>query len=117
VPSGTQVAAGTVKGIAIVSAQRAKSLPNLPTLTEQGFAGFDAAPFYGVLGPAGMDAAVTQKLNSTLVKALATPALRAKLEEMGFDVIGSTPEGYGKLIRDEIERWSRVVKEQNIKVD
>jgi tripartite-type tricarboxylate transporter receptor subunit TctC len=117
VPSGTQVAAGTVKGIAIVSAQRAKSLPNLPTLTEQGFAGFDAAPFYGVLGPAGMDAAVTQKLNSTLVKALATPALRAKLEEMGFDVIASTPETYGKLIRDEIERWSRVVKEQNIKVD
>ena len=117
VPSGTQVAAGSVKGIAIVSAQRAKSLPNLATLTEQGFAGFDAAPFYGVLGPAGMDAAVAQKLNSTLVKALATPALRAKLEEMGFDVVGSTPDAYAKLIRDEIERWSRVVKEQNIKVE
>jgi tripartite-type tricarboxylate transporter receptor subunit TctC len=117
VPSGTQVAAGSVKGIAIVSAQRAKSLPNLATLTEQGFAGFDAAPFYGVLGPAGMDAAVALKLNSTLLKALASPALRTKLEEMGFDVVGSTPDAYARLIRDEIDRWSRVVKEQDIKVE
>jgi tripartite-type tricarboxylate transporter receptor subunit TctC len=117
VPSGTQVAAGSVKGIAIVSAQRAKSLPNLATLTEQGFAGFDAAPFYGVLGPAGMDAAVALKLNSTLLKALASPALRTKLEEMGFDVVGSTPDAYARLIRDEIDRWSRVVKEQDIRVE
>ena len=117
VPSGTQVAAGTVRGIAIVASQRAKSLPALATLTEQGFAGFDAAPFYGVLGPAGMDAAVAQKLNASLTKALATPALREKLQEIGFDVVGSTPDAYAKLIRDEIDRWSRVVKEQNIKVD
>jgi tripartite-type tricarboxylate transporter receptor subunit TctC len=117
VPSGTQVQAGTVRGLAIVAAQRAKSLPNLPTLTEQGYAGFDAAPFYGVLGPAGMDAAVTQKLNATLVKALQVPAVREKLQEAGFDVIASTPDAYARLIRDEIERWTRVVREQNIKVE
>ena len=117
VPSGAQVQAGTVRGIAIVAAQRAKSLPGLPTLSEQGFAGFDAAPFYGVLGPAGMDAAVVQKLNASLTKALATPAVRDRLQELGFDVIGSTPDAYAKLIRDEIDRWSKVVKEQNIKVE
>jgi tripartite-type tricarboxylate transporter receptor subunit TctC len=117
VPSGTQVQAGTVRGVAIVAAQRAKSLPGLPTLAEQGFAGFDAAPFYGVLGPAGMDPAVTQKLNASLVKALQTPAVRDKLQELGFDVIASSPEAYAKLIRDEIDRWSKVVREQNIKVD
>ena len=117
VPSGAQVAAGTVQGLAIVAAQRAKSLPNVPTLSEQGYTGFDAAPFYGVLGPAGMDAAVTQKLSATLTRALATPAVREKLQEMGFDVIGSSPEAYARLIRDEIERWSKVVKEQNIKVE
>ena len=117
VPSGAQVQAGTVRGIAIVASQRAKSLPGLPTLAEQGFTGFDAAPFYGVLGPAGMDAAVVQKLNASLTKALATPAVREKLQELGFDVIGSTPDAYAKLIRDEIDRWSKVVKEQNIKVD
>ena len=117
VPSGAQVQAGTVRGVAIVAAQRAKSLPSLPTLSEQGFTGFDAAPFYGVLGPAGMDPSVVQKLNATLVKALATPAVRDKLQDLGFDVIGSTPDAYAKLIRDEIDRWSKVVREQNIKVD
>lgn len=104
VPSGTQVKAGTVRGLAIVSAKRAAMLPDVPTLSEQGYKGFDAAPFYGVLGPAGMDPAVVQKLNASLVKALAQPALRDKLQEMGFDVIGSTPEAYAKLLRDEIER-------------
>ena len=61
VPTGAQVQGGTVKGIAIVAPQRAKSLPNLATLTEQGFTGLDAAPFYGILGPSGMDPAVTQQ--------------------------------------------------------
>lgn len=117
VPSGVQVQAGTVKGIAIVAPQRAKSLPNLPTLAEQGFTGLDAAPFYGILGPAGMDPAVTRKLHETLAKALSSPAVREKLQAAGFDVVASTPEAYGKTIRDEIERWSKVVREQNIRVD
>jgi len=117
VPSGAQVQAGTVRGIAIVSEHRAKSLPALATLSEQGFKGLDAAPFYGVLGPAGMDPAVVQKLNSTLVKALARPDVRDRLQGLGFDVIASSPEAYAKLIRDEIARWSKVVKEQNIKVE
>ena len=117
VPSGAQVQAGTLKGIAIVSGRRAPSLPNLPTLSEQGFTGLDAAPFYGILGPANMDAAATKKLHSTLTQALAQPAVRDKLQSLGFDVVGSTPDAYSKPIRDEIERWSKVVREQNIKVE
>jgi tripartite-type tricarboxylate transporter receptor subunit TctC len=117
VPTGAQVKAGTVRGLAIVSAQRAKSLPDLPTLAEQGYMGLDAAPFYGVLGPAGMDPAVVQKLSSSLQLALAMPAVREKLQELGFDVVASSPEAYAKLIRDEIERWSTVVRDQGIKVD
>jgi len=74
VPTGAQVQAGTVRGIAIVGAQRAKSLPNVPTLRE-------------------------------------------KLQEMGFDVVASTPDAYAALIKSEIERWSSVVKTQNIKVE
>ncbi len=117
VPTGAQVKAGTVRGLAIVSAQRAKSLPDLPTLAEQGYTGLDAAPFYGVLGPAGMDPAVVQRLSSTLQQALAMPAVREKLQEQGFDVVASSPEAYAKLIRDEIERWSKVVREQGIRVE
>ncbi len=117
VPTGAQVKAGTVRGLAIVSSQRAKSLPDLPTLAEQGYTGLDAAPFYGVLGPAGMDPAVVQKLSSSLQLALAMPAVREKLQELGFDVVASSPEAYAKLIRDEIVRWSTVVRDQGIKVD
>ena len=117
VPTGAQVKAGTVRGLAIVSAQRAKSLPDLPTLAEQGYTGLDAAPFYGVLGPAGMDPAVVEKLSATLQQALAMPAVREKLQEQGFDVVSSSPEAYAKLIRDEIERWSKVVREGGIRVD
>jgi tripartite-type tricarboxylate transporter receptor subunit TctC len=117
VPTGAQVQGGTVRGIAIVGAQRAKSLPNVATLTEQGYAGFDAAPFYGVLGPAGMPPAITAKLHASLAKALANPTLREKLQEAGFDVVGSTPDAYAKLIASEIDRWSGVVRAQNIKVE
>ena len=117
VPSGTQVQAGTLRGIAIVSPKRAQSLPNLATLSEQGFGGLDAAPFYGILGPANLDPHAAQKLHSTLSQALAQPAVRDKLHALGFDVAGTSPEDYAKLIRDEIDRWSKVVKEQNIKVE
>jgi len=58
-----------------------------------------------------------QKLHSTLVQALAHGRLRERLQGLGFDVVASTPDAYAKLIRDEIDRWSKVVREQNIKVD
>jgi len=64
-----------------------------------------------------MDPAVTRKLHETLAKALATPAVREKLQASGFDVVASTPESYAKTIADEIERWTKVVREQNIKVE
>jgi len=117
VPTGTQVQGGALRGIAIVSSQRSRLLPGVPTLGEQGYAGFDAAPFYGVLGPAGMNAAVVAKLQSTLAQALALPALRDKLQDAGFDVVGSTPQAYAAVIASEIDRWTQVVKAQNIKVE
>ncbi|MEO8741108.1 MAG: tripartite tricarboxylate transporter substrate-binding protein [Casimicrobiaceae bacterium] len=117
VPTGAQIKAGTVRGIAIVSASRSKMLPDLATLSEQSFVGLDAAPFYGVLGPANLDPAALRKLSSTLTQALALPALREKLQEQGFDIIASTPDAYAKLIRDEIERWTRVVRAAGIVVD
>ena len=117
VPTGAQIKGGTVRGLAIVNATRSKMLPDLATLSEQGYVGLDAAPFYGVLGPANLDPAVLRKLSGTLTQALALPALREKLQEQGFDIIASTPDAYGKLIRDEIERWSKVVRAAGIVVD
>lgn len=75
------------------------------------------APFYGVVGPAGLPPAVLSKLNDTLVRALRSPALQAKLTDMGFDVVASSPDEYGKKIRQEIDLWSRIVRDNQIKAD
>lgn len=117
VPTGVQVKAGKLQGLAIVRAQRSPMLPDVPTLQELGIQASSAAPFYGVVGPAGLPPAVLNKLNDTLVRALKTPALQAKLIEMGFDVIASSPDEYGNKIRSEIDLWSRIVRENRIQVE
>lgn len=117
VPTGTQVKAGKLQGLAIVRSKRSPMLPDVPTLQEQGIALPDAAPFYGVIGPAGLPVAVQAKLNDTLVRALRNPALQAKLAEMGFDVVGGSADDYGRKIRSEIELWTRIVRDNQIKVD
>ena len=92
VPSGTQVAAGSVR--TSPSCRRsARSRGQPGDANRAGLAGFDAAPLYGVLGPAGMDAVFAQKLNSTLVKAWSRWRC-ARSRGNGFDVVGSTPDAY-----------------------
>lgn len=117
VPTGVQVKAGTVRGLAIVRAARSPMVPDVPTLAEQGFQMPEAAPFYGVIGPAGLPPAVLAKLNDTLVRALRQPALQAKMSDMGFDIVAGSPEAYARKIRQEIELWSRIVKDNQIKTD
>ena len=70
-----------------------------------------------VVGPAGLPPAVLGKLNDTLVKALRSPALQAKLTDMGFDVVASSPDAYGKKIRQEIDLWTKIVRDNQIKAD
>jgi len=100
-----------------VRSKRSPMLPDVPTLQELGIAMPDAAPFYGVVGPAGTPPAVVAKLNDTLVRALRQPALAAKLADMGFDIVGGSPDDYGRKIRSEIELWRRIVKDNQIKVE
>jgi tripartite-type tricarboxylate transporter receptor subunit TctC len=92
-------------------------LPEVATLLEQGVNLPNAAPFYGVLGPAGLPPEVLLKLNDSLVKALKSPLLQSKLTDMGFDVVASSSDEYGKKIRAEIELWSKIVKENQIKLE
>jgi tripartite-type tricarboxylate transporter receptor subunit TctC len=117
VPTGAQVKAGKLQGLAIVRSTRSPMLPDVPTLQEQGINLPDAAPFYGVIGPAGLPPAVLAKLNDTLVRALRNPALQAKMADMGFDIVGGSAEDYSRKIRNEIELWTRIVRENQIKVD
>ncbi len=113
----SHVKSGKMRAIAVTSARRADDLPQVPTIAESGFPGFDAVTWFGFLGPANLPREVVAKFNADINKALADPELKKKLGDQGADVEGSTPEQFGKLIRDDITRWGRIVRESGAKVD
>jgi tripartite-type tricarboxylate transporter receptor subunit TctC len=111
------IKSGKMRAIAVTSAKRVDDLPQVPTIAESGYKGFEAVTWFGVLGPANLPKDLTARLNAEIQKALSTPELQRKLGDQGADVAGSTPEAFGKLVRDDIVRWGKVVKESGAKVD
>jgi tripartite-type tricarboxylate transporter receptor subunit TctC len=111
------IKSGKMRAIAVTSSKRVDDLPQVPTLAESGYKGFEAVTWFGVLGPASLPRDVVAKLNADINKALKDPELARKLGDQGADVAGSTPEQFGKLIRDDIARWGKIVKESGAKVD
>jgi len=110
----THVKAGTVKGIAVSTIQRTNALPNIPTADEQGLKGFDANTNGGFLAPAGTPKAIVNKLNAEINAVLKMPDVRNKLEAAGIDIQGGTPQEYAALIKSDLAKWSKVVKEAGI---
>lgn len=111
------IKSGKMRPIAVTSAKRVDDLPQVPTIAESGYKGFEAVTWFGVLGPANLPKDVVAKLNADINKALKAPELAKKLGDQGADVAGSTPEQFAKLIRDDITRWGKIVKESGAKVD
>ena len=112
-----QIKNGKLRPLAVTSAKRVDDLPNVPTIVESGYKGFDAVTWFGLLAPAGTPKDVIAKLNAEFNKALQNPELRKKLGDEGADPAGGTPEQFAALIKDEIPRWGKVVKESGAKVD
>jgi tripartite-type tricarboxylate transporter receptor subunit TctC len=108
---------GKLRPLAVTSANRVDDLPNVPTINESGYKGFDAVTWFGLLAPAGTPKDVVAKLNAEFNKALQNPELRKKLGDEGADPAGGTPEQFAALIKDDIPRWGKVVKESGAKVD
>lgn len=108
---------GKLRPIAVTSVKRTDDLPNVPTIAESGYKGFEASTWFGVLGPARIPKDVVAKLNAEINKALTLPETKARLNAQGAHVMGSTPEKFSALIRDEITRWGKVVKESGAKAD
>ena len=111
------VKAGRVKAIAVSGKSRLAALPDTPTFEEAGLKDFDASGWQGVVAPAGTPPAVIARLNDALVKALAQPEVREKFATQGLDAASSTPAEFGAHIRSEIEKWGKVAKAANIKLD
>jgi tripartite-type tricarboxylate transporter receptor subunit TctC len=108
---------GKVRALAVASLRRSSAAPELPTIAESGYPGFEATAWYGLLAPAGTPATIVRKLHLETVKALALPDLRAKFSDLGLESIGSSPDEFAAVIKSEIPRWAKVIKESGIKPD
>jgi len=111
------IKAGRLKALAVTGKVRLASLPDVPTFEQAGVLGVDAGGFQGVLAPAGTPPAVVAKLSDALLKALNQSDVRERFSSQGLDAAPSTPQQFAAFIRAEIEKWGRVAKSANIKVD
>jgi tripartite-type tricarboxylate transporter receptor subunit TctC len=112
-----QIRQGKLRPLAVTSAKRVDDLPNVPTINESGYKGFDAVTWFGFLAPAATPKDVIARLNAEFNKALQQPELRKKLGDEGADAVGGTPEEFAALIKDEIPRWGKVVKDSGARID
>ncbi len=111
------LSSGKIKAIGITSAKRSALFPELPTMAESGLPGFVTATWYGLLAPAGTPHSVVSALNAVVVKAVQKEDLRKKFANLGADPIAESPEYFQKMLHEEIERWGKVVKAANLKVE
>jgi tripartite-type tricarboxylate transporter receptor subunit TctC len=112
-----QIAGGAVRALAVTTSQRAPQLPDVPTVAESGLSGYEAPVWWGLLGPAGLPAEITEKLHQDVVHALADPTVRAALEKMGASPVGSSPGEFDAFIRAEAAKWEPILKEAHIKAE
>ena len=110
-----QIDAKMLVPLAVTSGKRSSKLPGVPTVAEQGVAGFESVAWWGVLAPAGTPPAIINRLNDELLKALKTPEVAEKLSAQGMDIVGSKPETLQRFVQTEITRWSKVVSDNKIK--
>jgi len=111
------IQSGKVRALAIGSAKRIATLPDVPTLGEVGVADTEVFAFQGILGPKGLPANVTQRLNADLNKALASPAVVKRMQDFGMEALPGTPDQFRALARAEAKRWGEVIKAAGVKLD
>ncbi len=111
------IKAGKLRPLAVTTGKRSSALPEVPTLAEAGLAGFDIGTWFGVLAPAATPAAVTTKLSDAMRQVIASPEFRARMAEIGAEPVGNTPDQMARQIREETDRFARLVKQANVVID
>ena len=109
------VASGRVRAIAVTSAKPDPKLPGAAPIAQQGAPGFEAYTWWAVFGPANMPAALAKRIHEELARALKVPEVNEKLTAQGMQVAGAPPEELDRFVRQEIARWAKVIKDNNIK--
>lgn len=111
------IKSGKMRGLAVTSAQRSPSTPDLPTVSEAGVKGYEAGTWYGFLVPSGTSKSVVARLHDESVRALKAPDVKSRLDTAGFDAYGTSPAEFGAYIRAEIAKWAKVVRAAGVHVD
>jgi len=114
-PALPQVKAGKLRGLAVTSAQRSKVAPELPTVAESGFPGFEMVTWHSILVPAKTPRPIVMKLHAELVKTLAQPDVKERFASQGLDTVGSTPEQFREHMKRETENFAKIIKAAGIK--
>ena len=112
-----QVKAGKLRGLAVTSAKRSPSIPELPTVAEAGLPGYAVSTWYGLIAPAGTPKEIVGRLSAESVRLLKLPDVRDRLDGGGFEPLGTSPEEFAAYIRSETDKWARVVKALGARAD
>jgi tripartite-type tricarboxylate transporter receptor subunit TctC len=110
------IQAGTLRALAVTSKERSPVAPEVPTVAESGYPGFDAIAWHGILAPAKTPPAIVKKLNDEIVKALKDPDTKALLEKQAMQTVGNTPEAFAAFIGQDIAIWKDVATQANVEV-
>jgi len=107
---------GKLRALAITSIKRSALAPDLPTMAEIGFPGFEAVPWFGLLAPAGTPKDIVEKVHGETAKTLAMPEVRKRFDELGLESVGNTPAEFAAVIKKETSEWAKVIKDAGIKL-
>lgn len=111
------IRAGKLKSFGVTTLERALIAPDLPTVAEQGYAGFETIAWFGLMAPSGVPDAIASRLNLEVVRALRSPDLERSLRAKGFETVPGSTEDFGRFLRAEISKYGQVIKEANIRID
>jgi len=111
------IQSGKLRALLVASDRRVASLPDVPTAAEAGFPNFQATNVTGLIAPAGTPREVVEKLNAAVQKVIAQPAVREKLASIGATATGGAPEAFADYIREDFQKWTRIVRDNHVKVD
>jgi tripartite-type tricarboxylate transporter receptor subunit TctC len=117
VVAGPQIKAGRVRALGVTSAKRVPAFPEVPTIAEAGVPGYEIVSWQGIFAPAKTPPEIIKRLNEEIVKVLKMPDVVERLEALGLEPVGNSPEEFAEFQKAEIPRWAKVVKEADIKVD
>jgi tripartite-type tricarboxylate transporter receptor subunit TctC len=111
------IKAGKLKAFAVTSPKRLSNLPDVPTLAESGLTGYDSTGWFGLVAPAGTPASIIQKLNTEFTAALNDEGIKSQMRQSGMEPLATTTEGLDAYIKSETQKWARVIRQANIKLN